>query len=70
VLPYIFLSGTTAVAVSMLFSAVGLFIIGASITLHRPKRDLFRHSTGIVWFGCCGGHLWHRSVDWGEPGRV
>jgi VIT1/CCC1 family predicted Fe2+/Mn2+ transporter len=41
VLPYIFLRGTTAVTVSMVMSGVGLFIIGAGITLFTGRNVLY-----------------------------
>jgi VIT1/CCC1 family predicted Fe2+/Mn2+ transporter len=50
VLPYIFLSGLTAVVVSMVLSAVGLFIVGAGITLFTG-RSVFSSGTRQVLFG-------------------
>ena len=44
VAPYIFLNGMTAVIVSTLFSAVGLFLIGSAITLFTGRSVL---SSGI-----------------------
>jgi VIT1/CCC1 family predicted Fe2+/Mn2+ transporter len=41
VLPYIFLSGSQAVLVSSVLSAVGLFIIGAGITLFTGRNLLY-----------------------------
>ena len=41
VFPYIFLQGTTAVVVSVACSMVGLFVIGAGITLFTGKSVLF-----------------------------
>jgi VIT1/CCC1 family predicted Fe2+/Mn2+ transporter len=41
VFPYIFLQGTTAVVVSVACSMVGLFIIGAGITLFTGKGVLY-----------------------------
>jgi vacuolar iron transporter family protein len=40
VIPYVFLIGTTGVIVSMAFSAVGLFIIGAAITIFTGRSVL------------------------------
>ena len=37
VIPYIFLSGTAAIIISALFSAAGLFVIGAAITLFTGR---------------------------------
>jgi VIT1/CCC1 family predicted Fe2+/Mn2+ transporter len=50
VFPYIFWSGWTAVGLSALFSAVGLFVIGAAITLFTGRSVL---SSGLrqVVFG-------------------
>jgi vacuolar iron transporter family protein len=50
VLPYAFLSGTTAVAISLGLSAVGLFIIGASITLFTGRNLVFSGAR-MVLFG-------------------
>jgi VIT1/CCC1 family predicted Fe2+/Mn2+ transporter len=50
VVPYIFLNGIIAVIVSMIFSAVGLFIIGAGITLFTG-RNVFYSGTRQVLFG-------------------
>jgi VIT1/CCC1 family predicted Fe2+/Mn2+ transporter len=50
VLPYVFLSGMTAIIVSMIFSAVGLFIIGAGITLFTGRNVLYS-GTRQVLFG-------------------
>ena len=41
VFPYIFLEGTTAVAVSVACSMVGLFVIGAGITLFTGRSVLY-----------------------------
>ena len=40
-LPYIFWSGTTAILISLAASAIGLFIIGAAITLMTGRSVLF-----------------------------
>ena len=50
VLPYAFLSGITAIAVSMVLSAVGLFIIGSGITLFTG-RSVAYSGTRQVLFG-------------------
>jgi VIT1/CCC1 family predicted Fe2+/Mn2+ transporter len=50
VIPFIFLSGTTAVIVSIIFSGVGLFIIGSGITLFTGRSVLFS-GTRQVLFG-------------------
>ncbi len=50
VAPFIFFSGMTAVSVSMVFSAVGLFIIGSGITLFTGRSVLFS-GTRQVLFG-------------------
>ena len=50
VLPYAFFSGLTAVAVSGLLSAVGLFVIGAAITLFTG-RDVRSSGLRQVAFG-------------------
>lgn len=63
VLPYAFLSGSTAVIISMGLSAVGLFIIGAGITLFTgrnlvysgARQVLFGLVAAMVTFGI--GHL-------------
>ncbi len=50
VLPFVFLSGFTAIAVSAVLSAVGLIVIGAAITLFTGRSVLFS-STRQVLFG-------------------
>ncbi|MFZ2098316.1 MAG: VIT1/CCC1 transporter family protein [Anaerolineales bacterium] len=50
VLPHTFLTGLNAVAVSMIFSAIGLFIIGAGITLFTGK-NVVSSGTRQVLFG-------------------
>ncbi len=50
VLPYIFLHGTTAVIVSVVLSALGLFVIGAAITLFTGRSVLYS-GTRMVLFG-------------------
>jgi VIT1/CCC1 family predicted Fe2+/Mn2+ transporter len=50
VIPFIFLSGTNAIVLSILFSMVGLFIIGAGITLFTGRSVLFS-GTRQVTFG-------------------
>jgi len=49
VIPYTFLSGLTAVMVSALFSAVGLFIIGSSITLYTGRGVLFSGGRQVLF---------------------
>ena len=71
VLPYTFLSGLTAVIVSMVLSAVGLFIVGCRHhPVHRAQCDLFRYATGTVRSDGCCDHLRHRPLDRWEPGRI
>jgi VIT1/CCC1 family predicted Fe2+/Mn2+ transporter len=50
VIPHIFLSGITAVIVSLILSAIGLFIIGAGTTLFTGRKVLFSGSR-MVLFG-------------------
>lgn len=50
VLPFAFLSGFTAIAVSAVLSALGLIVIGAAITLFTGRSVLFS-STRQVLFG-------------------
>jgi VIT1/CCC1 family predicted Fe2+/Mn2+ transporter len=50
VLPHVFLTGITAVVVSMVLSAVGLFIIGAGITLFTGRNVVYS-GTRQVLFG-------------------
>ena len=49
VIPYAFLSGWTAVLVSAAFSMVGLFVIGAAITLYTGKGVLFSGFLQVVF---------------------
>ena len=63
IIPYIFLTGSAGIAVSMIFSAVGLFVIGAAITLFTGRsvvysgfrQVLFGMAAAGVTFGI--GHL-------------
>ncbi len=50
IIPYLFLTGTTGIIVSMLFSAAGLFVVGAGITLFTGRSVV---SSGLrqVLFG-------------------
>jgi predicted membrane protein (TIGR00267 family) len=41
VLPYFFLEGTTAVVVSIILSIIGLFAIGAAITVITGRNALY-----------------------------
>jgi VIT1/CCC1 family predicted Fe2+/Mn2+ transporter len=41
IIPYTFLSGTPGILVSMLFSAAGLFVVGAAITLFTGRSVLY-----------------------------
>ena len=50
VIPYMFLSGINAVIVSAIFSALGLFIIGAAITLFTG-RPVWQSGLRQVLFG-------------------
>ena len=50
VIPYFFLSGTTAVIVSSICSAIGLFVIGAAITLFTG-RPVFSSGVRQMIFG-------------------
>jgi VIT1/CCC1 family predicted Fe2+/Mn2+ transporter len=59
VLPYLFVGGTVAVLVSALLSAIGLFVIGAGITLFTGRNPLwsglrqvaFGLAAAVVTFG-------------------
>ncbi len=50
VIPHIFLSGLAAVIVSLVLSAIGLFIIGSGTTLFTGRKVLFS-GTRMVLFG-------------------
>jgi vacuolar iron transporter family protein len=50
VAPFTFLTGTTAVVVSLLLSSAGLFVIGAAITLFTG-RSVFSSGMRQVLFG-------------------
>ncbi len=47
-LPYVFLSGNTAIYVSLTVSAVGLFIIGAAITLFTGRSVLYSGTRQVL----------------------
>lgn len=49
VVPFIFMEGNTAVAVSVAVSAVGLFVIGAGITLFTGRGVLFSGSRQVLF---------------------
>jgi VIT1/CCC1 family predicted Fe2+/Mn2+ transporter len=49
VIPFTFLTGLTAVAVSIAFSTVGLFILGAVITLFTGRRVLYSGMRMVVF---------------------
>lgn len=49
VIPFTFLSGMTAVTASMVFSAVGLFIIGSGITLFTGRSIWFSGSRQVLF---------------------
>lgn len=56
VFPFIFLSGTTAVIVSIIISAIGLFVIGAAITLMTGRSVLYS-GLRMVLFGLTAAAL-------------
>jgi VIT1/CCC1 family predicted Fe2+/Mn2+ transporter len=56
VIPFIFLSGTTAVIVSIIISAFGLFVIGAAITLMTGRSVLYS-GMRMVLFGLIAAAL-------------
>jgi VIT1/CCC1 family predicted Fe2+/Mn2+ transporter len=56
VAPYAFLTGMTAVIVSLILSALGLFVIGAGITL-LTGRSVFASGTRQVLFGMVAAAL-------------
>jgi VIT1/CCC1 family predicted Fe2+/Mn2+ transporter len=49
VIPFIFLRGTAAIAGSLAFSAVGLFVIGSGITLFTGRSVLFSGSRQVLF---------------------
>ena len=49
VIPFIFMTGTTAVLVSIAFSVVGLFVLGAVITLFTGRTVLFSGMRMVVF---------------------
>lgn len=49
VIPHIFLDGTIAVIISLIFSAVGLFIIGAFITLFTGRSVLYSGMRQVIF---------------------
>ncbi len=49
IIPYTFLTGTTGIIVSMLFSAAGLFVVGAAITLFTGRTVLYSGLRQVVF---------------------
>jgi VIT1/CCC1 family predicted Fe2+/Mn2+ transporter len=49
VLPYIFLSGISAVTISLILSGIGLFIIGAGITLFTGRNVLYSGARQVLF---------------------
>jgi VIT1/CCC1 family predicted Fe2+/Mn2+ transporter len=49
ILPYTFLSGTAGILVSMAFSAVGLFVVGAAITLFTGRSVIYSGFRQVVF---------------------
>lgn len=49
VLPYTFLNGLSAVLVSMIFSAIGLFIIGSGITLFTGRNVAYSGARQVLF---------------------
>jgi VIT1/CCC1 family predicted Fe2+/Mn2+ transporter len=47
-LPYFFWSGTQAIILSLIISAIGLFIIGAAITLMTGKSVMFSGTRQVL----------------------
>jgi VIT1/CCC1 family predicted Fe2+/Mn2+ transporter len=47
-LPYLIWSGTTAIILSLVVSAIGLFIIGAAITLMTGKSIWFSGTRQVL----------------------
>ncbi len=69
VLPFIFTSGNQAILLSVVFSAIGLFLIGSAITLFTGK-NVWYSGFRQVFFGLCAaaitygiGHLIGVSVS-------
>jgi VIT1/CCC1 family predicted Fe2+/Mn2+ transporter len=67
--PFMFTSGNQAILLSVLFSAIGLFLIGAAITLFTGK-NVWYSGFRQVFFGLCAaaitygiGHLIGVSVS-------
>jgi VIT1/CCC1 family predicted Fe2+/Mn2+ transporter len=56
VTPYFFLSGTDGVIVSVVLSAVGLFVLGAAITLMTGRTVLFSGTRQVI-FGLAAAAL-------------
>lgn len=52
VLPYLFMKGMAAIAVSAVFSAAGLFLVGASITLFTGRSVLYSGARQVI-IGLC-----------------
>ena len=48
-IPYTFLTGTTGIMVSMIFSACGLFVVGAAITLFTGRSVIYSGFRQVVF---------------------
>ena len=71
VAPFIFLTGSTAVLVSIGLSVIGLFLLGASDhPLHWKNSALFRIQNGHLRFISRSHYLWYWSFDWNEYRRL
>jgi VIT1/CCC1 family predicted Fe2+/Mn2+ transporter len=49
IIPYTFLSGTVGIIVSMVFSAAGLFVVGAAITLFTGRSVLYSGARQVLF---------------------
>ena len=65
VLPFMFTDGTKAILMSVSFSAIGLFLIGAAITLFTGKNVWFSGLRQVyLWTGSCCNNFWNWQINW------
>jgi len=70
VLPFAFSSGPAATTLSLGLGTLGLFLLGAAITLFTGRSVLFSGLPRSWWAPPGRGHLRRRPADRRQPGRI